>query len=363
MIAEDRIVYKSTDGGNSWSLYPTPVNMSFLNNIAFADANTGIIVGSVPNMKRTTNGGLNWVTVDPGTTSDLYGAQFINATTGFVTGDMGVVSKTTNAGLNWTPINTGTSHSFECVYFLDESTGFAGGMNQKLFRTVNGGLNWSQITSVTSSVNDIHFVDANTGFTANDFGMVFRTTNGGANWQAQQLGFYSHNSVTFLNSTTGYTATDEGMVYKTTNSGVNWTAEPRVTINPIRRMKAALGYNIIAAGQYGTIIKYGLNMTSTGNNNSEVPSKYSLEQNFPNPFNPNTNIKFSIPERGNVKLTVFDITGRVVTELVNGNMNAGNYEMNFNAMGISSGVYFYRIDVTGDAGHNFSETKKMILVK
>jgi hypothetical protein len=153
------------------------------------------------------------------------------------------------------------------------------------------------------------------------------------------------------------------MVYKTTNAGLNWSVEPRVTINPIRRMKAALGYNIIAAGQYGTILKYGLNMTSTGNNNTGVPSKFNLEQNFPNPFNPNTNIKFSIPEHGNVKLTVFDITGRIVTELANGNMNAGNYEMNFDGTGISSGVYFYRLDVTGDAGLSFSETKKMILVK
>lgn len=128
-------------------------------------------------------------------------------------------------------------------------------------------------------------------------------------------------------------------------------------------MKAAPGYNIIAAGIYGTILKYGLNMTSTGNNNSEVPLKFSLQQNFPNPFNPNTNIMFTIPERGNVKLTVFDITGRIITEPANGNMNTGSYEISFDGTGISSGVYFYRLDVISETGLNFSETKKMILIK
>ena len=363
MVAEDRIVYKSTDGGNSWSLFPTPVGMDWTNNIAFADANTGIIVGSNPNMKRTTNGGLNWVTVDAGTTADLYGAQFINANTGYVTGDLGVVCKTTNGGLNWVAISTGTSNSFEVVYFLDESTGFAGGMNQKLFRTVNGGLNWSQITSVTSSVNDIHFVDANTGFTANDFGMVFRTTNGGANWQAQQLGSFAHNAITFVNSTTGYTATDEGVIYKTTNAGANWAPEPRITINAIKRMKTAPGYNIITAGIYGSIMKYGLNVTSTGNNNTEIPKGFSLEQNFPNPFNPATVVKFSIPADANVKLVVFDIAGREVKTLADGKMNAGRHELSFSGAELSSGVYFYRLDVIGKEGISFTDTKKMILVK
>lgn len=94
-----------------------------------------------------------------------------------------------------------------------------------------------------------------------------------------------------------------------------------------------------------------------------MPSEYSLEQNFPNPFNPSTNVKFSIPAEGNVKLSVFDITGREVKTLLNAKMITGSYEIAFDGTGISSGVYFYRLDVTGKDGINFSDTKKMILVK
>ena len=363
MIAEDRLVYKSIDGGNSFSQTGAPVNMSFTNNIEFADENTGIIVGSVPNLKRTTDGGATWNTIDPGTNIDLYGAKFMNSTTGFITGDLGVVYKTTNAGLNWSSVSTGTSNTFNSVWFIDESTGFVGGINQKMFRTVNGGLNWSQVTGITSSVNDICFTDAGTGFAACSFGLVFRTTNGGVNWQPQQNGFFAHNSVTFVNSTTGYTSTDEGIVYKTTNAGLNWNTENRINQNPLKRIRVCLGNNIIAAGQYGTVLKYGSNITSSGSNNNELPLGYRLEQNYPNPFNPSTKVKFSIPSEGNVKLTVFDITGKEVRTLVNEKMSAGNYETGFNAPEISSGIYFYRLDVTGSEGVNFSETRKMVLIK
>ena len=92
-----------------------------------------------------------------------------------------------------------------------------------------------------------------------------------------------------------------------------------------------------------------------GNN---LPDKFELSQNYPNPFNPVTNINFSIPRSGSVKLVVFDVQGRVVTELVNGNYNAGSYKVDFDAAALSSGVYFYKIETEG-----FTDVKKMMLVK
>ncbi|MCC6866402.1 MAG: T9SS type A sorting domain-containing protein [Ignavibacteria bacterium] len=89
-----------------------------------------------------------------------------------------------------------------------------------------------------------------------------------------------------------------------------------------------------------------------------IPTEFSLKQNYPNPFNPVTNIKFGIPSASFVKLVVYDITGREVAMLVNKQMNAGNYTVDFDASQFASGLYFYRIDANG-----FTDVKKMILIK
>ena len=90
---------------------------------------------------------------------------------------------------------------------------------------------------------------------------------------------------------------------------------------------------------------------------------YSLSNNYPNPFNPNTKIKYSIPqnvrrETGNVSLKIYDVLGREVATLVNEEKPAGEYEVEFNAANLPSGIYFYQLK----AGQ-FSETKKMVLLK
>ena len=90
----------------------------------------------------------------------------------------------------------------------------------------------------------------------------------------------------------------------------------------------------------------------------EVPNFYAMSQNYPNPFNPSTKIEYYIPRSGNVKMTVYDITGREVTVLVNENKNPGIYSVDFNASSLSSGVYFYRM-VSG----SFTDTKKMLVIK
>ncbi|PJA99441.1 MAG: hypothetical protein CO128_03620, partial [Ignavibacteriales bacterium CG_4_9_14_3_um_filter_30_11] len=92
--------------------------------------------------------------------------------------------------------------------------------------------------------------------------------------------------------------------------------------------------------------------------NTSIPQDYVLSQNYPNPFNPSTRIKFSIPEQTNVKLLVYDILGREVTQLVNQVMNAGTYTFNWDAKGNASGIYFYKLQTD-----NFVKVNKMILMK
>ncbi|MFZ2324569.1 MAG: T9SS type A sorting domain-containing protein, partial [Ignavibacteriaceae bacterium] len=98
--------------------------------------------------------------------------------------------------------------------------------------------------------------------------------------------------------------------------------------------------------------------TDVEQEDNQMPNSFALEQNYPNPFNPTTQIKFSVPQASNVKIIITDILGREVTTLVNDNLAAGNYSVNFNASSVSSGVYFYTL-ITD----NFKQSKKMILMK
>lgn len=96
-----------------------------------------------------------------------------------------------------------------------------------------------------------------------------------------------------------------------------------------------------------------LNLSGTA-----VITEYSLEQNFPNPFNPSTKIKFQIPKDGFVSLKVYDILGNEITTLVNEEKSRGRYEVNFNGSSLANGAYIYKIQ-SGD----FISSKKMILLK
>jgi hypothetical protein len=93
-------------------------------------------------------------------------------------------------------------------------------------------------------------------------------------------------------------------------------------------------------------------------NNTNNPTMYKLSQNYPNPFNPVTKIKYDIPRKGFVSLKIYDILGRVVKELVNEIKSQGSYVIDYNASGLSSGVYLYRLECNG-----YIETKRMILLK
>lgn len=91
---------------------------------------------------------------------------------------------------------------------------------------------------------------------------------------------------------------------------------------------------------------------------SGVPSDYSLKQNYPNPFNPSTSIEYSLPERSNVKLTVYNVLGTKVAELYNGIKEAGNYKVPFDASNLSSGLYIYELKT-----NKFTQSRKMLLLK
>ncbi len=101
-----------------------------------------------------------------------------------------------------------------------------------------------------------------------------------------------------------------------------------------------------------------LNAIGITNINSNTPKTYALRQNYPNPFNPLTNIEFNLPAAGFVTINIYNVLGKEVGMLVNQNLKAGIYNVDFDASGLPSGVYFYRLQT-----ETFTETKKMILIK
>lgn len=104
-------------------------------------------------------------------------------------------------------------------------------------------------------------------------------------------------------------------------------------------------------------------ITSVHSSLEVMNTEYLLMQNYPNPFNPSTTITYSIPERSNVRLSIFNTLGQRVTELVNDTKEAGTYEQTYNASQLSSGIYFYRIEATSVSNSKtFVETKKMVLM-
>ena len=139
--------------------------------------------------------------------------------------------------------------------------------------------------------------------------------------------------------------------------------------------------NVIAPGTNGLVYVTGYSEgTTTGKDfatikyaqtvgiqtvNSEIPDNFSLGQNYPNPFNPKTNIRIQLPKGGLTKLTVFDITGKEAAVLVNEELSAGTYNVDFDGSNLASGTYLYKL-VVGENTNNgvsFSDVKKMILIK
>jgi hypothetical protein len=145
-----------------------------------------------------------------------------------------------------------------------------------------------------------------------------------------------------------FVATSTGL-YSTSNlngSATVWAQEGSNTIGNVvcTMVKGRDSDEFVAVATHGAGIYSASNVTST--------------QNYPNPFNPSTTISFSLPQTGNVKLTLFDALGRNVQEIANKEFSSGDHSINFNAANLTSGVYFYRIE----AG-SFVQSKKMVLLK
>ncbi|MBL0106861.1 MAG: T9SS type A sorting domain-containing protein [Ignavibacteria bacterium] len=229
------------------------------------------------------------------------------------------VYHSTDLGVTWTyGATTGTVNTY-AVHYNNTTTGLAGGTAMVL--STNGGANYSAVTTPGTAGNLNGIEGAGTDWWAiRSDANIYRSTNGASSW------------------TTAYTAA--GAVFQDIDFKVVGGC-PK-------------GW---AAGNLGVIAKMDA-PTGISNINNEVPSSFDLKQNFPNPFNPTTNINFSLPKSGFVTLKVYDMIGKEVATLVNEVKTAGNYIVGFNAANLPSGAYFYRLE-----SNSFVDTKKMMLIK
>ena len=263
-------------------------------------------------------------------------------------------------GLAKDPFNTSKRYG----YFEGDGGGF--------YESADEGKNWTLKNNIIAGYKSsgslcVHPTVQNLFYAAIGYYGLYKTTDGGNTWN-NMSGWESAEQVDSRNNTiivfgmrTGDTY---NKIYKSTNNGVIWETlntgqfkMPNTTslvINPHNTNQLWIG----TTGN-GTFIYDGLNV-GIQNISTEIPSGFKIYQNYPNPFNPLTKIRFEVPDTKaeNVKLSVFNTLGKEIAVLVNQSLQPGIYECNFDASGIPSGVYFYRM-ISG----NFIQTRRMSLMK
>lgn len=387
----------TTNGGSDWIFvnpFPSDTLESFSDpaiSMSWVGTTHGWNIGSIGGFNnphgaviyRTTNSGANWDRIVLSSDPDVMGieVQFVDVNNGwaitfnFSNGQAGFL-RTTNGGNNWIPQN-----GIGLFYFLDANNGWAftgsdaQGENPPytIHRTTNGGENWTEQFSdnTPGRFNAIRFSDINNGWVVGEGGKVLKTTNGGANWNFITNSGINPNAscknVFLLGANHVWIPSKDNTPEQTpfirysSDGGLNWVTQMTPfgstqgsnAIFSIYFVNPNLGW---LTADNGRIAKF----TSTTSVDDQINNvtNFSLEQNYPNPFNPSTKIKFIIPESGYTTIKVYNVLGAEVATLLNEVKLRGEYEISFDAAGLSSGTYFYSLE-----SGNFREVKKMVILR
>ena len=381
----DGYIYKTTDGGDTWTtqLYKPAASfrcVGFANSLKGWAGNLG--PGSFSGTSDTTllfqtnDGGATWAPVtniSGPLGKGLCGISVVNDSVVYAVGrntEPAFLMKTYDGGSSWTSIDM-TSYANDLIdcHFFSRDTGLIVGNTVSpgyptskalILYTTDGGQSWSQYIgqSLDELCWKIDFPSRTTGYVSvqnggsNNVNHVFKTTNGGVSWQ--ELGFSDGTmwlqGIGFINELTGWTGTSESVM--TADGGLTWTPAPMVTnFNRFRKINDTTAY---ACGE--RIWKFS--NIFNGIPHVKADKNYILEQNFPNPFSTKTTIRYRLSEKGHVILKITDMAGRTVSVPVNTVQQAGQHEVSIDLPCHSSTYFHYSLNV-----NNVQLTRKMIMVK
>ena len=393
ITTESDTVFHTTNGGETWEVQ-TFGSDYVVENLFFIDAQTGWLAGDLGTILKTTDGGATWQETNTGVYDLIVSLFFLDASTGFAVGEGGLLLKTTDGGQSWTEqrVPNDTTEN-QCVFFVDQNNGWIAGVWEEsgmILKTTDGGTTWTTVFHDTSygPFRAIFFTDAMNGWVSGMEGIILHTSDGGSTWQEQRRGLDNEQirHLYFADANTGWAAGIKGYMLSTTDGGADWDMTALPVNKKIMGMcftDAQHGWAVTSAGgskggkgegdseesdstgtpdsnnSLGYILTYVPQETAIEDELAELSiQNYVLFQNYPNPFNPVTVIRYQIPETTPVRLEVFNVLGQKVSTLVNNVLTPGVYLVEFNALGLPSGIYYYKLQ-TG----NYESVKQMLLIK
>jgi hypothetical protein len=347
--------YISTDNGVSWS--PTALSKS-INSLKVSGNKIFAGTGNATNSSGiyvSTDGGFNWVQTS---LNNKWIHCIEIGSSNLYAGSTGVYVSSDN-GVTWT-ITSLNNKSVESLTSNGENI-FAGTSDflnpAGVYISTNGGVNWTQSSLNNKSIFSLNYNNGNLFAGTSESG-IYISTNNGDNWAQTTL----NNQKVYTICSSGnnvFAGTAGNGVYFSTNNGNDWLQKNQgfSTIPAINSL--IIVNNFIYAGTNNSIwLRLLSEAIGILNINHTVPPDFSLAQNYPNPFNQSTIINFQCPEKSNVSLNIYDISGKNVKAIINRELDAGTYSLNLNIPELPSGVYFYKLQT-----NKHSDVKKMILSK
>ena len=353
-------LYSSTDNGNTWNKI-TIVNYeedTYIKTVGTIPSG-GLIVYNVYNGIKISTDLSTWNSFTTGLTNQSIQDLGVSNDYFFASGSDGKIFRSPRTAASWIEITDTLNSDYSSeilvsssgdVYFLFESG---------LVKSTNNGDAWINVGitlggykfSIAEHTNGDIFVGTSDG--------VYRSTDAGNSWTKDVSGLNDGALSLAIHSDGSIFAGGYNSTSRSNDLGQSWAPFTSGIFNcRITDLAFGSGDVLFASAENMGVYRTTSAVTSVDEKEGGVVNNFSLEQNYPNPFNPITSIQYAIDSRQLIQLKVYDVLGNEIATLVNEEKPAGNYEINFNASKLSSGVYFYKLQ----AG-SFVETKKMVLLK